>query len=275
MRYFFNGKIAFEYIEKNNDVDILLTDVKMPYMDGLELAKRVNDFNPNIVIIIFSAYGEFDYAKKACEANAVNYLLKPIEIDEFKAVMEQVISICQKRKKQNDQREYLRNSDKKLLLYRLINSQDSLAEVMETLKEQHNVNLENKYIRFISVETRDNYFEKNEEEFENILKKNVEQNYETISLYPNLSYIMLFGSSNIDDERTENEVRKIYARLTMDKTEMFSIIVGTKFYGMKHFQDKLLFHQADILKIRLGKINNAGKITEGIFKRIIDFQDEF
>lgn len=252
-----NGKIAFEYIEKNNDVDILLTDVKMPYMDGLELAKRVNDFNPNIVIIIFSAYGEFDYAKKACEANAVNYLLKPIEIDEFKAVMEQVISICRKRKKQNDQREYLRNSDKKLLLYRLINSQDSLSEVMETLKEQHNVNLENKYIRFISVETRDNYFEKNEEEFENILKKNVEQNYETISLYPNLSYIMIFGSSNIDDNRTENAVRKIYAKLTMDKTEMFSIIVGTKFYGMKHFQDKLQ------------EINDAMKDTFSYFSGII------
>lgn len=58
-----NGK-AWEYIERNNDIDILLTDVKMPHMDGLELAKKVNQLNPNIVIIIFSAYGEFDYAKK-------------------------------------------------------------------------------------------------------------------------------------------------------------------------------------------------------------------
>ena len=67
-----NGKAAFEYIQKNNDIDILLTDVKMPYMDGLELAKRVNDFNSNVVIIIFSAYGEFDYARRACEASEVN-----------------------------------------------------------------------------------------------------------------------------------------------------------------------------------------------------------
>lgn len=234
-----NGKVAFEYIEKNNDIDILLTDVKMPYMDGLELAKKVNDFNSDIVIIIFSAYGEFDYAKKACEANAVNYLLKPIEIDEFKVVMERVIDICQKRKQQQNQREYLINSDKKLWLYRLINSKDSLTEIIEVLREQHNVNLENKYIRFISIETRNNYFENNEEEFERILKKNIEQNYETISLYPNLSFIMIFSSNNIDDDKTESAVRKIYARLTDDKSEMFSIIVGKKFYGLKHFREKL------------------------------------
>ena len=234
-----NGKIAFEYIEKYNDIDILLTDVKMPYMDGLELAQKVNHFNPEIVIIIFSAYGEFDYAKKACEANAVNYLLKPIEIDEFKEVMNQVIHKCQKRKQQQDQRNYLRNSDKKLWLYRLINSKDSMTEIIEILKDQHGVNLENKYIRFISVETRDNYFENHEEEFENILKQNLEQNYETINLYPNLSFIMIFSNSNIEDDKTESAMRKIYARLTVDKAEMFSIIVGNRFYGMKHFRDKL------------------------------------
>lgn len=252
-----NGKIALEYIEKNNDIDILLTDVKMPYMDGLELAKKVNNFNAEIVIIIFSAYGEFDYAKKACEANAVNYLLKPIEIDEFKEVMEQVVSICKKRRQQQNQREYLRSSDKKLWLYRLINSKDSLTEIMENLKEQHGINLENKYIRFISVETRDNYFENYEEEFENILKQNLEQNYETISLYPNLSFIMLFSNNNMDDEKTESAVRKIYAKLTVNKAEMFSIIVGTRFYGMKHFRDKL------------EELDNALKNTFSYFSGII------
>ena len=207
-----NGKKALEYI-REHPVDILLTDVKMPYMDGLELAKRVNDFNSNVVIIIFSAYGEFDYARRACEASAVNYLLKPIEVDEFKTVMERVIDICRKRKRQQDQREYLRNSDKKLWLHRLINSKDSMEEIVDILKGQHGINLENKYIRFVSVETRDNYFEKNEEDFERILRGNLEQNYETINLYPNLSYIMIYSSSNINDEKTESEIRKLKVSL--------------------------------------------------------------
>ncbi len=234
-----NGKAAFDRIIKKNDIDILLTDVKMPYMDGLELAKKVNEFDQNIIIIIFSAYGEFEYAKKACEANAVNYLLKPIEVEEFKEVMERVIHICENKKRQLSQREYLRNSDKKLWLYRLINSRDSLDEIVEALKVQHNINLESRYLRFFSVETRDNYFETNEKEFERILNQNLGQSYETINLYPNLSYILIYSNISINDEKTERAIRNIYLRLTENSSEMFSIIVGIKFYGLKHFRDKL------------------------------------
>ena len=234
-----NGKAAFEYIQKNNDIDLLLTDVKMPFMDGLELAKRVNEFNPGIVIIIFSAYGEFDYAKKACEANAVNYLLKPIELDEFKQVMDRVMEICRKRKQQSDQRESLRNSDKKLWLYRLLNSRDALNEITQILNEQYGIHLENKYMRFVSIETRNNYFEQKEEEFEDILRKNLPGSFEAINLYPNLSYILLYGNESTDEKAAEASMRKIYSRLTDDKSEMFSIIVGTRFNGMKSFREKL------------------------------------
>lgn len=230
-----NGKKALEYLEKYGDVDILLTDVKMPYMDGLELAKRVNEMNPNIVIIIFSAYGEFDYAKKACQANAVNYLLKPIEVDEFKEVMDRVIEICQKRKQQ----ERLKDSDKKLWLYRLINTKESIYEITDILQYKYDINLENKYMCFLSVETRDNYFEQKEEEFEEILKRNIKLNFETINLYPNLSYVLLYGSENFEMSEIENSIRKIYNRLIFDKSEKFSMIVGNKFYGLKKFRSKL------------------------------------
>lgn len=234
-----NGKAAFEYIQKHNDIDILLTDVKMPFMDGLELAGRVNEFNPNVVIIIFSAYGEFDYAKRACEANAVNYLLKPIEVEEFKRVMNRVMDICHEKKQQSNQRESLRNSDKKLWLYRLLNSKDSLSEVTHTLSEQYRINLENKHMRFVSIETRNNYFEQKEEVFEEILKQNLRGSFEAINLYPNLSYILLYGSESTEDEAVEASMRKIYSRLTEDESEMFSLIVGTRFNGMKSFREKL------------------------------------
>ena len=230
-----NGKKAWEYIEKHNNIDILLTDVKMPYMDGLELAKRVNEFNPNIVIIIFSAYGEFDYAKKACQVNAVNYLLKPIELDEFQEVMERVIEICETRKQQ----ERLKASDKKLWLYRLINTKDNIFEIVDILQYKYDINLENKNMCFVSVETCDNYFEKKEDEFENIIRSNIKQNFEIINLYPNLSYVLLYSNENIEMDEIENSVRKIYNRLIFDKKENFSIIVGTKFFGIRNFRTKL------------------------------------
>ena len=94
-----NGAEAARYI-RSHEVDILFTDVKMPVMNGLDLAKEVNEFDPRIQIIIFSAYGEFEYAKQALEANAVSYLLKPIELDEFRRLMDDVIDTVNQRKEQ-------------------------------------------------------------------------------------------------------------------------------------------------------------------------------
>lgn len=89
-----NGKRALDMI-RAEPVDILFTDVKMPYMDGLELADIVSREYPNIKIIVFSAYGEFEYAKRAMKANAVTYLLKPIDINEFETVMKNTIRQCE------------------------------------------------------------------------------------------------------------------------------------------------------------------------------------
>lgn len=88
-----NGKAAFDYMQENS-IDILLTDIKMPLMDGLELAQRTFETYPDVRILIFSAYGEFEYAKKAMAAHVINYLLKPIEVEEFEQVMRQLISQC-------------------------------------------------------------------------------------------------------------------------------------------------------------------------------------
>ena len=96
-----NGKEALQWIEKTK-IDILFTDVKMPIMNGLELAKKVYETKPEIKIIIFSAYGEFSYAKQALEANAVSYLLKPIEIEEFQKVMVSVIESVQKENEEGE-----------------------------------------------------------------------------------------------------------------------------------------------------------------------------
>ena len=221
-----NGKLAMEYLQKYQDVDILLTDVKMPYMDGLQLAKYAKENRPDVIIIIFSAYSEFDYAKKACEVSAVNYLLKPIEVEEFKQVMEHVIALCRQKKQWKEQKENLLVADKKLLLYRLFNTKESVTEIVEKLQE-YKINLENKYICFVSIETRNNYFELCEEEFEKILKRNMKLPYEQIDFYPNQIYVMIYSREPIEERKVENSIRLLYADLTEEKAEMPSIIVGT------------------------------------------------
>lgn len=79
---------------KSNRVDIVLTDIKMPFMDGLQLTARATALYPELKVVIFSAYDEFDYAKQAVQLDVVHYLLKPIVLEEFQQTMERVISLC-------------------------------------------------------------------------------------------------------------------------------------------------------------------------------------
>ncbi|MGN0177906.1 MAG: response regulator [Monoglobaceae bacterium] len=75
---FTNGFDCIEYV-KNNPVDALITDIRMPQMDGIELIEEINKILPNVKVILMSAYKDFDYALKAIKQNVFDYLVKPIE----------------------------------------------------------------------------------------------------------------------------------------------------------------------------------------------------
>ena len=72
-----DGEYAYPMILKSRP-DILLTDVKMPFMDGLELSHLVRKQLPGTKIIILSGYDEFEYAKEAIKIGISDYLLKPV-----------------------------------------------------------------------------------------------------------------------------------------------------------------------------------------------------
>ena len=88
-------------------------------MNGLELAKEVYKRWPEIKIIIYSAYGEFDYAKQALEANAVSYLLKPIEIEEFQKLMVSVIQAINDDNKKDELKQNAEIQNRKNLFYKI------------------------------------------------------------------------------------------------------------------------------------------------------------
>lgn len=72
-----DGELAYPMIQKLKP-DILITDIRMPFMDGLELSRIVKQELPDTSILILSGYGEFDYAKEAISIGVEDYLLKPV-----------------------------------------------------------------------------------------------------------------------------------------------------------------------------------------------------
>jgi two-component system, response regulator YesN len=70
--------------------DLLITDIRMPFMDGLELSRIVRDRMPGVKIIILSGHDEFEYAQKAISLGVSEYLLKPISVQDLHAVLRKV-----------------------------------------------------------------------------------------------------------------------------------------------------------------------------------------
>ncbi|WP_249316802.1 response regulator [Bacillus sp. FJAT-50079] len=77
-----NGEEALYWLEKEN-LDLILTDIRMPHMDGISLTKHIYEHNPSINVIIMSGYEDFSYAHKAIKYNAKGYILKPIDVSEL------------------------------------------------------------------------------------------------------------------------------------------------------------------------------------------------
>ena len=84
-----NGLEALEIAEEKQ-IDVVLTDIKMPYMDGLTLSHRLKELYPSIKIIIFSGFDEFEYAKEAIRLEAEEYMLKPVDAGELSRVFQKV-----------------------------------------------------------------------------------------------------------------------------------------------------------------------------------------
>lgn len=123
-----DGKEGVQLAEKYLP-DLVITDIKMPEMDGLEVINKVNQFSPSTDFIFVSGYGEFDYAQHAIRHGAIDYLLKPIKPEVLINTMKKV----RNRKSQDDRRLHQRNEWLKECQHY---SKQLLESIMELNKEK-------------------------------------------------------------------------------------------------------------------------------------------
>ena len=81
-----NGKEALELIEEYHP-DLLISDIKMPFMDGLELSKTIHENYINTKIILFSGWDDFEYARTAISYGVSQYIMKPIDYNEMQKLL--------------------------------------------------------------------------------------------------------------------------------------------------------------------------------------------
>ena len=85
-----NGAEALRHVA-NDRFDLVVTDIKMPEMDGLELLRELKEFEPSLPIIVITAYGTVENAVEALRAGAYDYIAKPFETDEIKLTVAKVL----------------------------------------------------------------------------------------------------------------------------------------------------------------------------------------
>ena len=194
-----DGEEAIDYLKKNQ-VDILCTDVKMPFMDGLELSKKARLIHPNLKIVIFSGFGEFEYAKRAIEVGVSDYILKPVNQNEFKKTIERIINEVEEYRKQEKNNELREFREKEYILLKIIGG-TSIDELREQFAVDNHIEFMNSYRYMILMEFDEEFFNENQKYIEEI-RQEILVRTDYLNLNPQDSILFLF------DEMKEEDLKK-------------------------------------------------------------------
>lgn len=150
-----NGKEALALM-LDQKFDILITDIRMPYVDGIELSEEVRVLYPDIRIIFFSGYDDFSYAKAALKLNVDDYVLKPVVPEEFHKTIANVLEQIQTNEEFLLQGESLNKYAHNHVLYQLANGTD--IKTLAALYPHMDFSFIDSCYRFFLIQLKQDYF---------------------------------------------------------------------------------------------------------------------
>ncbi|MCY9670094.1 response regulator [Paenibacillus alginolyticus] len=201
-----SGESALAYME-SNDIDILFSDIRMKGMDGLQLAAKVRELDKPVKVIFMSAYGEFEYAQRAIDLNAIRYILKPVQVSEFIKVVSQVIQLCEQELKSKAQQERMAEAYRKEVRYE---KQKLLTDLILGKAEVANEDKElsmpitgfdgNCYVRMLILDSRSRFFDRLDPDLERQLAEKVRRGFDFIHLneFQGLLLVEAFADESLE-----------------------------------------------------------------------------
>ncbi|MEX1030181.1 MAG: response regulator [Paenibacillaceae bacterium] len=170
-----NGEAALEYMNCYH-VDLLFTDISMPFMDGLELTRQVKKVLPELKVVFYSAFSEFEYAKRAIELGTIHYMIKPINVKEFLCVLNNIIMILDEERQKKERDDLLLRGfnkglayEKEKLLYDLLHGRERDEQDKEMGFGGLN-HLENKNMQAVLICMRKKFFDSHDLVFKEWLR---------------------------------------------------------------------------------------------------------
>lgn len=178
-----NGNEALSLIKKKDThFDILFTDIKMPFMDGLELSREVRRLSPDTRIIIFSGFNDFEYAKTAISIGVKDYLMKPIIPEDFESTIQDVISSIEAQRKQDEQQRLQTHIVKNHVLWQTLHNA-AAPEHMDSFLEP--------YYSLMLIECENDFFSTVNDDFPGKLKELLALPFDYLNLYPSRSLLFI------------------------------------------------------------------------------------
>jgi len=225
---FTDGADAWDFLSFN-DVELVITDIKMPGMSGIELARKISESGKTCKIIIISGYHDFEYARAALKYGVIDYVTKPINLTEFRHIL---VNIKNNFDKENDSDEIIELRREQFLteLYFGNMREEDAAEAFEKLHFPFSAD---KFcgaviqIEFVQISELINSKWKHEKEQLDMLVRNVFDSITDCFVYPlshsdNTIKFFVF-SENADDDvlnSLKTELEKI-CEITVNVTALF------------------------------------------------------
>ena len=219
-----NGKQALQLL-RTESIDMLHTDIKMPHMDGLELSRRAKELFPDIQIVIFSGYNDFTFAQEAIRYGVTDYILKPVDPDNFHEIIQRAEKNIYEKREKESQEIRKQNFLQQYFLQNYLYS--GKKEVLEKAEELIDLNKWNGWHCAILIETGTAFFDQAEENFTEELQKELRRVFFYINLNERQS-LLFFQDVYCDYLLVANH---LYTFLKRNYMVRFYLSVSRKFEG--------------------------------------------